>query len=455
MKKLKEVFGGDTRQFGMIFALVALIMLFQFLTDGLTLQPQNVINIFQGNSYILVLAIGMVLVIIAGHIDLSVGSIAAFAGIAVAMAMRDWGLPWWAGILFGLLLGAVIGAWQGFWVAYVGIPAFIVTLAGMLIFRGANQAVGNSLTVPVGEDFQEIGAGYLPEVGPDTGFNNLTLLLGVLLCVAIVFGTLRTRRNQLKIGAVLEDPVTTWLRLGLICASILAVTLLMASGRPGTSLPISAIILGILVLFYGFVATRTIIGRHVYAVGGNRHAAELSGVRSKNVNFLVMMNMSILSALAGMMFVARVERLRPLRRGRVGAGRHRRRVHRRCRRHRRCRHRRRLGRRRPRHGGAQQRPAAAGRGCRHDPDHQGPRPAHRRGLRRLQQESGTALDHRPSDAELRGQGQAAAPVLHRGSHRGGQGVRTDARHDPAGGLTPGAQAPPVPHPITRRTLRRK
>lgn len=305
MNKLKAIFGGDTRQFGMIFALVALIVFFQIITDGLTLRPENVINIFQGNSYILVLAIGMVLVIIAGHIDLSVGSVAAFAGIAVAIAMRDWALPWWAGVLLGLVIGAMIGAWQGFWVAVVGIPAFIVTLAGMLIFRGANQFVGRSNTVPVGDAFQTIGAGYLPEVGPDTGYNNLTLLIGVALCVALVAGTLRTRRNQAQIGAVLEPQSTTWLRLGLICVSILAVTLLMGSGRPGTSLPVSALILGVLVLIYGFISTRTIIGRHVYAVGGNRHAAELSGVRSKNVNFLVMLNMSVLAALAGMMFVAR------------------------------------------------------------------------------------------------------------------------------------------------------
>ncbi len=305
MNKLKAIFGGDTRQFGMIFALVALIVLFQVLTDGLALRPGNVINIFQGSSYILVLAIGMVLVIIAGHIDLSVGSVAAFAGIAVAMAMRDWGLPWWAGILLGLVIGALIGAWQGFWVAVVGIPAFIVTLAGMLIFRGANQFVGQSNTVPVSDEFQVIGAGYLWEVGPDTGYNNLTLLIGIALCVALVVGTLRTRRNQAEIGAVLESQTTTWMRLGLICAAILAVTLLMGSGRPGTSLPISALILGALVLIYGFVSTRTIIGRHVYAVGGNRHAAALSGVRSKKVDFLVMMNMSILAALAGMMFVAR------------------------------------------------------------------------------------------------------------------------------------------------------
>lgn len=305
MNKLKEIFGGDTRQFGMIFALVFLIVLFQVLTDGLTLDPGNVINIFQGNSYILVMAIGMVLVIIAGHIDLSVGSIAAFAGIVVAIAMRDWGIPWWTGVLLGLGIGALVGAWQGFWVAVVGIPAFIVTLAGMLIFRGANQWVGKSNTVPVGEDFQMIGAGYLPEVGPKTGYNNLTVLIGILVCAAIIGGTVWNRRNQRRIGADVEDAMVMWIRLGLISIAILAVALLMASGRPGTSLPISALILGGLVLLYGFISTRTIIGRHVYAVGGNRHAAELSGVRSKRVNFLVMMNMAILAALAGMMFVAR------------------------------------------------------------------------------------------------------------------------------------------------------
>ena len=305
MDKLKQIFGGDTRQFGMIFALVALIIIFQIWTGGLTLKPENVINIFQGNSYILVMAIGMVLVIIAGHIDLSVGSVAAFVGISVAIAMRDWGLPWWGGIIFGLVIGAAVGAWQGFWVAVVGIPAFIVTLAGMLIFRGANQAVGHSLTIPVGEDFQVIGAGYLPEVGPDTGYNNLTILIGVLLCAAIVLGAVRNRRNQRKIGADVEDSTVLYLRLALICVAILAAALLMGSGRKGTSLPVSALILGVLVVLYGFISTRTIIGRHIYAVGGNRHAAELSGVRSRRVNFLVMMNMSILAALGGMMFVAR------------------------------------------------------------------------------------------------------------------------------------------------------
>ncbi len=305
MATVTRIFGGDSRQLGMIFALVALIIFFQIRTGGLTLTPDNVINLFQGNSYILVLAIGMVLVIIAGHIDLSVGSIAAFVGIVVAIAMRDWNLPWFVGILLGLALGALIGVWQGIWVAYVGIPAFIVTLAGMLLFRGANQFVGKSNTVPVGQDFQQIGAGYLPEIGPRTGYNNLTVLIGLLLCAFIVIGALRARRALSKVGHELEEPWILILRMVLICGAILAATLLFASGRRGTSFPISGMILAALVLIYGFISSRTIIGRHIYAVGGNRHAAELSGVKSKKVNFLVMMNMSILAALAGMMFVAR------------------------------------------------------------------------------------------------------------------------------------------------------
>ena len=305
MNALKKLFGGNTRQFGMIFALVALIVFFQIATDGRTLTPGNVINLFNGNSYILILAIGMVLVIIAGHIDLSVGSIAAFVGVTVALAIRDWGIPWYAGVLLGLALGALIGAWQGWWVAYVGIPAFIVTLAGMLLFRGFNQFVGKSNTIPVPADFQYLGSGYLPEVGPNTGFNNLTLLLGIAAAAFVVVGELRSRARAKALGAEVPEMWVTALKLVLICGAILYATYLFATGRPGTSFPIPGLILAVLVLIYGFVASRTILGRHVYAVGGNRHAAELSGVQSKKVNFLVMMNMSILAGLAGMIFVGR------------------------------------------------------------------------------------------------------------------------------------------------------
>ncbi|GAA1355427.1 sugar ABC transporter permease [Arthrobacter koreensis] len=305
MKAIKQLLSGNGRQFGMIFALVVLIGLFQWLTGGKTLTPTNMINLFNGNSYILILAVGMVFVIIAGHIDLSVGSVAAVTGIIVAMAMRDWGIPWWAGILLGLLIGAAIGAWQGLWVAYVGIPAFIVTLAGMLIFRGANQYIGKSNTVPVPQEFQFIGAGYLPEIGPDTGYNNLTLLLGLVLAAVVIIGEMRRRAKTVKIGSVNPPAWVSATKTGLLVAAILYATYLFSTGRPGTSFPVSGIILAALVVLYVFISTKTVVGRHVYAVGGNLHAAELSGVRSKKVNFLVMMNMSILASLAGMIFVAR------------------------------------------------------------------------------------------------------------------------------------------------------
>lgn len=305
MNALKKLFGGNTRQFGMIFALVALIIFFQIATQGRTLTPGNVINLFNGNSYILILAIGMVLVIIAGHIDLSVGSVAAFVGVTVAIAIRDWGIPWYLGVLLGLLLGALIGAWQGWWTAYVGIPAFIVTLAGMLLFRGFNQFVGKSNTIPVPQDFQYLGSGYLPEVGPNTTYNNLTVLIGLAAVAYVIFSEVRRRRTAKALGAEVAETWVVVLKLVLICAAILYATDLFATGRPGTSFPIPGLILAVLVLIYGFISSKTVVGRHIYAVGGNRHAAELSGVQSKKVNFLVMMNMSILAGLAGMIFVGR------------------------------------------------------------------------------------------------------------------------------------------------------
>ncbi|WBB67877.1 multiple monosaccharide ABC transporter permease [Micromonospora sp. WMMD812] len=312
MSRLKELqknlFGGTTsnaRQFGMIFTLVAIVVLFQILTDGLTLRSDNLIALFQQNSYILILAIGMLMVIVAGHIDLSVGSVAAITGILVAKAMAEWDLPWPVAIIFGLAIGAIIGAWQGFWVAYIGVPAFIVTLAGMLLFRGGNQFIGNANTIPVPEGFRVIGSGFLPEVGPNTGYNNLTLLLGLAGCVAVVWRELQARKTRRDMNA---DPIPMWisiLRMAVMVGVLVFVSLRFASGRVGTSFPVSGIILVALVLAYSFYTRNTAGGRHIYALGGNARAAELSGVKLKRVNFYVMMNMSVLAALAGMIFVAR------------------------------------------------------------------------------------------------------------------------------------------------------
>jgi putative multiple sugar transport system permease protein len=303
--KLRDIFGGDVRQFGMIFALVALVAFFQAYTDGLVLTPVNMMNLLNGNAYILVLAVGMVLVIIAGHIDLSVGSVAAFAGLVTAVAMRDWGIAPWLAVLLCLGTGAVIGAWQGFWVAHVGVPAFVVTLGGMMLFRGANQWLGKSNTVPVPPLIQSLGGGYLPEVGPHTGYNNLTLLIGAAACLCAVAGALRARRATLRLGGEVIPASALGIRLVLLSLAIAYVTYLYATGRPGTSLPMPGLILFALVLVYTFIAGRTILGRHVYAVGGNTQAAMLSGVDTRRVNFIVIMNMSVLASLAGLMFVGR------------------------------------------------------------------------------------------------------------------------------------------------------
>lgn len=301
------IFGrrGSMKRLGILGALVVIILIFQIWTNGTTLSPGNVINLVQAYSFILLLSVGMVMVIITGHIDLSVGSVAAFVGIVVATSMRDWGLPWWGGILLGIALGAAIGAFQGFWVAYVGVPAFIVTLAGMLIWRGAQQWVGQAQTVAVPEGFRDALYGYMPEVGPPTPYNNLTLLLGLLAVVAIVFSQWRGRSKRKRTGAVLEPLGVTIVRTGLLSAVVLYVTLLFASGRVGTSFPVSGIILVVLIVFYAFLTNRTRIGRHIYAVGGNRRAAELSGVSSRGTDFFVMMNMSTLAGVAGMLWVAR------------------------------------------------------------------------------------------------------------------------------------------------------
>ncbi|MGC5170118.1 multiple monosaccharide ABC transporter permease [Microbacterium sp. DT81.1] len=309
LKDLGMMFGGSTssaRQFGILGALIAIILFFQLATGGKTLEPGNVINMINANAYVLILAIGMVIVIIAGHIDLSVGSVAAFTGIIVAIALNRWELPWPLAVLLGLMIGGVIGAWHGFWVAYVGVPAFIVTLAGMLIFRGANQFVGNSTTEPIPDSFfLALGGGYLPD--PDMGipYNVPTLILGLIGIIVVVVNELSLRKRQRAMRVEMAPLWVSIVKVVGLVAIITAASLLFAGGRPGTSFPIPGIVVVVLVIIYSFITNSTIIGRHVYAVGGNWHAAELSGVKIRRVNFFAMMNMSILAALAGMVFIAR------------------------------------------------------------------------------------------------------------------------------------------------------
>jgi putative multiple sugar transport system permease protein len=309
MTSLKTLLSGNIRQYGMIGALIAVVILFQITTDGILLKPLNLTNLLTQNSYILILAIGMVMVIIARHIDLSVGSVAAFTGALAVMMMVKWDVPWPLAVVLTLLAGAAIGAWHGLWVAYMGIPAFIVTLSSMLVFRGLTLVVLQGETVgnlPPG--FEKLGNGFLPEVGPDTGLHNLTILLAVLLCVFLVLVDFRKRASKQRYNFAVSSMTVFLVKQVVVVAVIMAFAYLLAQNK---GLPIVGLLLFALIGIYSFIMNRTVFGRHIYAIGGNYPAATMSGVRTKRVDILVLANMGMLAALAGMVFAARLTAANP------------------------------------------------------------------------------------------------------------------------------------------------
>lgn len=308
-ERLKSALRGNVRQYGMVVALAAIVILFQIWTSGILLKPLNVTNIVQQNGYILILAIGMVMVIISGHIDLSVGSIAGFVGAMSAVLMIQNAMPWPVAVTLCLLMGAVIGAWQGFWIAYVGIPSFIVTLAGMLVFRGATQYLleGQSIA-PFPRSFTQVSSGFLPELGANSLYHWPTVILGLLVMVAAVWQQVRQRRTQSRYGFDVAPLGWFVFKCAAIVAALAAFTLLLASYR---GVPVVGIILAVAFVIYAFIMRGTVVGRQVYAVGGNEAAARLSGVKTKRTTFLVFVNMGLLSALAGLLFAARLNSATP------------------------------------------------------------------------------------------------------------------------------------------------
>jgi putative multiple sugar transport system permease protein len=297
------------RQSGMVVALIAILLLFQIWTGGIVLKPLNVTNIIQQNGYILVLAIGMVIVIINGHIDLSVGSVAAFTGAMGGVLMVRLDLPWLLATVLCIAMGALIGAWQGFWIAYVGIPSFIVTLGGMLVFRGATQYLleGQSIA-PMPRGLEQISSGFLPELGTAALYHWPTVILGAVAMVATVVMQIRRRRTQIRYQQEVSSRAIFIAKCAGIVAALGAVTLLLASYR---GVPIVGIILVVLTLIYAFLMRNTVFGRQVYAVGGNAAAASLSGVRNKRVTLMVFVNMGALAAVAGLLFAARLNSATP------------------------------------------------------------------------------------------------------------------------------------------------
>ncbi|PHR24840.1 MAG: ABC transporter permease [Hoeflea sp.] len=304
------------RDYGMVLALIAIMAFFQVMTDGTMLRPVNITNLFLQNSYIIIMALGMLLVIVAGHIDLSVGSVVGFVGALAAVMMVSWDWSIYLTIPCCLAVGILIGAAQGYWIAYWRIPSFIVTLAGMLVFRGASlwllegQSIG-----PFPRQFQALSTGFIPDLLPfvKTLFsvdrlNGFGLVTGIVIAGLIVWMGLRGRARNKAYGMVAE-PLSFFVARNLIVAgAIIFVSYKLSTFR---GLPNVLITMGVLTIIYAFLTESTTLGRRIYALGGNEKAAKLSGIPTERLTFLTFVNMGMLAALAGLVFAARLNTATP------------------------------------------------------------------------------------------------------------------------------------------------
>lgn len=309
LKTIATLFRSNIRQYGMLIALVAIMLFFQIVTDGVLLRPLNITNLILQNSYIVIMAIGMLLVIVAGHIDLSVGSITAFVGALAAVMIVSYNINFVITVIVCLFVGGLIGALQGYWIAYFKIPSFIVTLAGMLVFRGLTLALLQGQSIgPFPVAFQRISSGFIPDIFGGDGLHFTSLLIGLLLSITLVYLNIRTRAKQKQYN--FETPPFAWFLIQnvLVVSAIMFLCWLLASYN---GLPNVLIILALLIAVYTFVATKTTLGRRIYALGGNEHAAKLSGVKTEWLTFLTFVNLGVLSALAGLVFAARLNTATP------------------------------------------------------------------------------------------------------------------------------------------------
>ena len=299
----------NLREYGMLMSLVAIMAFFQVVTDGTLLKPLNLTNLVLQNSYIVIMALGMLLVIVAGHIDLSVGSVAGFIGALAAVLMVRYDMHYIPATLICLLAGALIGAAQGWFIAFFRMPSFIVTLAGMLVFKGLSLALLEGQSVgPFPGTFQKLSSGFIADPFNGESLRLASLLLGAVVAVVLVVSKMRQRSSQFEHGME-EEPLGFFVVKNLVFgAAIVAFCYLMASYK---GLPNVLIVMFVLMLFYDFVTHRTTIGRRIYALGGNEKAARLSGIKTQRLSFYTFVNMGVLAALAGLVFAARLNTATP------------------------------------------------------------------------------------------------------------------------------------------------
>jgi putative multiple sugar transport system permease protein len=329
----QDAMKANLREYGLVLALIAIMIFFQFMTNGVLFYPVNLTNIVLQNSYIVVMALGMLLVIVAGHIDLSVGSVAGFVGAVAAVLMVDYGFNAFLAALICIGVGAVIGGAQGYFIAYMKIPSFIVTLAGMLVFKGLLLwLLGGRSLGPFPPEFQMLSAGFIPDVigpmtlvapalnaagnpMPNTGLvlHSTTMVIAVLIIAAMFYFALGSRRDRESHGYEAEPFVFFVLKNVVIAGIILFLMFKFASYK---GLPNVLIVMGILVALFVFITKRMTFGRRIFAMGGNVKAAALSGIKTERLTFYVFVIMGMLAALAGLIYAARLNQATP----KAGAG---------------------------------------------------------------------------------------------------------------------------------------
>ncbi|MDR2619526.1 MAG: sugar ABC transporter permease [Propionibacteriaceae bacterium] len=309
-----RLLGNNLRQSGILVAFIAVSFAFSVLNKAF-LSPTNLTNIILQYSYVLILAIGMLLVIVAGQIDLSVGSQLGLTGALAAVLIVRVGVPWWVAVLCALGVGLLCGAWQGFWVAVVGIPGFIVSLGGMLLFRGLTYITLNniSLTIPSTPDSQgppyvKIANGFSKGLIGGDSFDFFTVLVFVLAGVGFAFSEWRTRVGQLRYNQEVAPLPVFITKVALVFAVVVWFGWRISQDR---GLPYILIILAVFIMVYSTVTQRTAFGRHVYAIGGNLLAAQLSGIKVKWTQFWVFVNMGFMCAVAGVVYSARMSSAQP------------------------------------------------------------------------------------------------------------------------------------------------
>lgn len=322
MNRIKEYMNRNMRQYGMILALVVIIIFFGVVTGGKLIWPRNVSMLIRQNAYVVILAVGMMVCILTGgNIDLSVGSLVALVSAMSGLMATSLGLPAWLAIIISLLTGLLAGMWQGFWIAFVKVPPFITTLAGMLVFRGLDNIILNGKTLPLPDLYITIGTGSVPDIAPNIvpdffrigdllrlqnkpeSLNVTVLIVGLALSIVYVLFMLFNRKSKkmrgyevATLGAVIGKVISFF-----IVINVFSYWLAMDEG-----IPIMLIILAVLYAIYTFITTKTIPGRHLYAMGGNIKAAELSGVNTKRMMFFAYSNMGLLSGVAAVVTAGRM-----------------------------------------------------------------------------------------------------------------------------------------------------